>query len=474
MKIPLFVVALSEANFTIKGRRLRHTRKPRLAIKPENVANVEVIESEYNPSKDANLKSAKSDANAQIVSKNYLIKTKRKETCEDNEEYFCDGEVCGTWYCYELEGKQHCELVCHMNASGHGTRTCECFSNIGPIQIFTGCNWKTEGSCTLQPRMLFDVAADAAIEEVEEPKPTEEPWFTTEIPDYKTKPTSLSDDNVHESSFLGWSHQLQKDQKKNKGNDRNIQIVENTGGKWIQLPTERPVIESFTFKVDTVAPETKPTRKPKTTAVPKPTVAPTCTFLRGDGSPKKWSCDGQFGNEKVEDGNFCSFPCEINGKSKIFQKKCQCKIKQNGKTKCAWNKKTKPICLRPNFLQRSGSRLSTENLPTLATPQNMVNDAVPILPNYDEEPAPEPMAEPGSKQDTYEKLLEAEKEILQAIASNAGETRPDPVAEPRPEPSGKLEKVRYLEKDGELYFNPFDFFQCLQRWMYDAGMFNRF
>ena len=104
----------------------------------------------------------------------------------------------------------------------------------------------------------------------------------------------------------------------------------------------------------------------------------------------------------------------------------------------------------------------------------MVNDAVQILPNYDEEPAPEPVAEPGSKQDTYEKLMEAEKEILQAIASNAGETRPDPVAEPKPEPSGKMEKVRYIEKDGELYFNPFDFFQCLQRWMYDAGMFNRF
>ena len=61
--------------------------------------------------------------------------------------------------------------------------------------------------------MLFDVAADAAIEEAEEvePEPTEEPWFTTEIPDYKTRPTSLSDNNVHESSFLGWSHQLQKD-----------------------------------------------------------------------------------------------------------------------------------------------------------------------------------------------------------------------------------------------------------------------
>ena len=109
----------------------------------------------------------------------------------------------------------------------------------------------------MQPRMLFDVAADAAIEEIEEvepteepePEPTEEPWYTTEIPDYKTRPTSLSDNNVHESSFLGWSHELQKDQKKNKGNDRNIQIVENIGGKWIQLPTERPVIESFTFKV---------------------------------------------------------------------------------------------------------------------------------------------------------------------------------------------------------------------------------
>ena len=79
---------MSEANFTIKGRRLRHTRKPRLAITPENAATVEVIESEFKPSEDTNLKSAKTDANAQIVSKNYLIKTKRKVQRQQLKIYF--------------------------------------------------------------------------------------------------------------------------------------------------------------------------------------------------------------------------------------------------------------------------------------------------------------------------------------------------------------------------------------------------
>ena len=113
----------------------------------------------------------------------------------------------------------------------------------------------------MQPKMLFDVnpqiydkISNEDIFEEYEPEPTEEEFEPTEIPVYKTRPTSSPQDYENESSFLGWSHQLQAEAEKNKNKGKNwrdlqgVQIVENTGGKWVEVPTERPVVETFTFK----------------------------------------------------------------------------------------------------------------------------------------------------------------------------------------------------------------------------------
>ena len=32
--------------------------------------------------------------------------------------------------------------------------------------------------------------------------------------------------------------------------------------------------------------------------------------------------------------------------------------------------------------------------------------------------------------------------------------------------------IRYIEKDGDMFMNPFDFFQSVQKWMYNLGMFS--
>ena len=87
----------------------------------------------------------------------------------------------------------------------------------------------------------------------------------------------------------------------------------------------------------------------------------------------------------------------------------------------------------------------------------MANDAVEIDASYETEPF---------DSHSVDGIFEAEREILRAIGENTGKTGL--------EPAGKIQNVRYLEKEGELFINPFDFFQQLQRWMYEAGMFNRF
>ena len=80
----------------------------------------------------------------------------------------------------------------------------------------------------------------------------------------------------------------------------------------------------------------------------------------------------------------------------------------------------------------------------------MQHDAVPM---YDSEP------------DSFvSEVLSVENQILESLSIPRAEL-PD---------GDEMENVRFVKRQGEYYINPFDFFQQIQRWMYNAGMFNIF
>ena len=80
----------------------------------------------------------------------------------------------------------------------------------------------------------------------------------------------------------------------------------------------------------------------------------------------------------------------------------------------------------------------------------MQHDAVPM---YDSEP------------DSFvSEVLSVENQILESLSIPRAEL-PD---------GDEMENVRFVKRHGEYYINPFDFFQQIQRWMYNAGMFNIF
>lgn len=113
---------------------------------------------------------------------------------------------------------------------------------------------------------------------------------------------------------------------------------------------------------------------------------------------------------------------------------------------------------------RPTKRTTTPRAATTRPP--MLNDV-----QYEEEPV----------QELSREIMEVENSLLHALNIFPGAVHQP---EARPEVEGKSESeagevgladdVRFLQKNGEFYINPFDFFQQIQRWMYKAGMFNIF
>jgi len=68
-----------------------------------------------------------------------------------------------------------------------------------------------------------------------------------------------------------------------------------------------------------------------------------------------------------------------------------------------------------------------------------------------------------------ERITEEEERASEAIANLAGRNG---ISFKPLSPSG--DDIRTLEHEGSTYIHPFDFFQSLQRWMYEMGFFNFF
>jgi len=83
-----------------------------------------------------------------LSSNRVRFKIENRDQCPEEETTFCEGEVCREWICTHgtLE-HDSCELDFGDEAPVEDMmqqyRTCSCHSFIGPIEIFTGCKWKS-------------------------------------------------------------------------------------------------------------------------------------------------------------------------------------------------------------------------------------------------------------------------------------------------------------------------------------------
>ena len=216
---------------------------------------------------------------------------------------------------------------------GSATRKCDCFKEIGPIEIFTGCKWEkysafgcrpvgtttpvptttstTSTTTTSTTTTSTTTTPEEPEEKTEEPEEVveyeEEPegdeYYTgrrklIEITQEPVQPTQDSRPEMA-NDFLGWTgnHMNKMPEEEEEENVRSISFQEQEqqrnrekGTRWGPIrflqPSRAPPVTAFTFHFDTIKNDfgdAKPTRHPNldpildTTKKPKKTTKPKTT-----------------------------------------------------------------------------------------------------------------------------------------------------------------------------------------------------
>lgn len=486
------------------------------------------------------------------VENNFVLARANPE-CEENQEFICpDGKKCGEWECPNLENNTYCNLKCDSGYEVYGSavRKCDCFKEIGPIEIFTGCKWEKNSSFGCRPVGTTTPTATT----------TSTTTSTTETPEYDEEEVEYEEESEGDedftgrrkhieitqsqpaptgqprmaNDFLGWSgnhmnkmqNENEEEEEEENEDSRSIsfqeqeqQLNREKGTRWGPIrflqPSKAPSVTAFTFNFDTIKAELggpKPTRhpnldpildttrKPKKTTKAKTTTSTTTTTTTtatttstttsttttsttttttkktkpettqptvtedvewtipvefrqcpDDELPAKdeWSCNKQ----DFIHGTTCLFECP--GFKKAFRKKCICRKDRE----CKWNTRSIPKCLKnlnADELAQYGARSHSESL--------MLNDVFPqITPNEEVQREVEEI-----ELEMIERITEEEKWASEAIANIAGRNG----ISFKPISPSESNDIRTLEHEGSTYIHPFDFFQSLQRWMYELGFFN--